>query len=101
MVSLVNTDRRSQQADMISTTGRLFSREAWDKIASRDRKWLVDFNGRAAVKSVKNVVMVNIDDKIVILVVKLDKDTVGVKVRPEMSFTAAFCFGISCFVNNL
>jgi hypothetical protein len=68
---------------------------------TKDHRWVVDFNARTALKSIKNVVMVDSDDRVIILVVKLDHDTLGVEVRQELSIPALFCFGVSCFLCNL
>jgi hypothetical protein len=64
-------------------------------------RWVVNYTGRFADSSVKNCLLVDAEDVEYLVAIKLDKDTMGLEVKPEIPDICAFCLGISSFICHL
>lgn len=63
--------------------------------------WVVNLGGRYAVRSRKNCIMVDSEDREVMSAIKIDKDEISLEMRPDISEVALFAFAIACFTCTL
>ena len=64
----------------------------------RNSVWVVDLGGRYAMKSRKNCVVVDSDNKEILVAIKAHKHRMTVEVLKELDDTYAFAFGLACFL---
>lgn len=60
--------------------------------------WVLNLSGRSGLKSIKNCVMLNKDNKEKIIITKKDKNTLSIEAGPEYSDEIVFTFGVSSFL---